>query len=502
MDGDPVERDGSAPSAPVVQYRGYNLVREVVFSTVPSRLLCTPPRVTFQFGIMSPLVRIQDIDQFYEVVSVPEGVVTPDVLGSVRQLDERCELEPMLREVLWDPTETPHGPTEIADILSTKVRVRGKPSFAAFVVKGKSFVNVRSAHIAHQVLRLRQLPGLDLMVLVAVGHIQDSAQRDFVQVARDAGCDYLIVEAIDCARLLVAYEKICSTDGTPYGPEGTCRRGHKQDEGTKLTLRARAGMRYEIPELRDVSHGGAKRLTAKVLVDIHCDREVLREIIRDVTCQVRQSSYCRGELVRNRWGNSQAHVVWLYLGADLQDLSRANWLARTQWIDPCLDQRMRPMELSASEHVDSIAIAWNESYAEMQRFYREHSVDKGRALGQLEPLVAQARAIGSRIADWFDKREDDELDEKTLIERVRAASSDIDTISDRASNLSFPPQDVKDYDRRAQSLFAHLGNMALYYSERGVTIWPMKNRTVLMRYTVNDFRADLRRLEFEREKLH
>ena len=44
--------------------------------------------------------------------------------------------------------------------------------------------------------------------------------------------------------------------------------------------------------------------------------------------------------------------------------------------------------------------------------------------------------------------------------------------------------------------------MALYYSERGVTIWPMKNRTVLMRYTVNDFRADLRRLEFEREKLH
>ena len=451
---------------------------------------------------MSRLVKIQDIDQFYEIVHVPGGVITPDVLGSVRQLDERYNLEPMLREVLWDPTETPHGPTEIADILSTKVRVRGTPSLAAFVVKGKSFVKVRSEHIVHQVIRLRQLPGLALMVLVAVGHIQDNAQRDFIQMARDAECDYLIVDAIDCARLLVAYEKICPTDGTPYGPEGVCSRGHKQDEGIKLTLRVRAGMQYDIPELRDVSHGGARRLTAKVLVDAHYDREMLREIIRDVTCQVRQSSYCRGELVRKRWGDTQAHVVWLFLGADLQDLSSANWLARTQWVDPGLDQRMRPMELSASEYVDSIAIAWSESYEEMRQFYGEHSVDKGRALAQLEPLVAQARAVGSRIADWFDKREGGDLDENTLIARIRAVSSEINMISDAASNLSFPPQDVKDYDTRAQSLFAHLGNMALYYSERGVATWPMKNRTFLMRYTVNDFRADLQRLEFEKEKLH
>ena len=205
-------------------------------------------------------------------------------------------------------------------------------------------------------------------------------------------------------------------------------------------------------------------------MDSHYDREVLREIIRDVTCEVRQSLYCRSVLVRKRWGNSQAHVVWLHLGADLHDFSSANWIARTEWIDPGLDPRMRPMELSASEHVDSIAIAWNDSHAERQRFYREHSVDKGTALAQLEPLVARAREIGSRIAEWFDRHEGGELDEKTLIARVRAASSAIDMIDAQASKLLFPPQDVKDYDGRARSLFAHLGNMALYYSERGVRI--------------------------------
>ena len=129
-------------------------------------------------------------------------------------------------------------------------------------------------------------------------------------------------------------------------------------------------------------------------------------------------------------------------------------------------------------------------------------MDKGRALALLEPLVARARAVGMRIADWCDKRVDGDQDENALIGRIRAVSSEIDMITDAASNLSFPPQDVKAYDRRAQSLFAHLGNMALYYSERGVATWPMKDRMLLMRHTVNDFRADLQRLEFEKEKLH
>ena len=68
--------------------------------------------------------------------------------------------------------------------------------------------------------------------------------------------------------------------------------------------------------------------------------------------------------------------------------------------------------------------------------------------------------------------------------------------------LSFPPQDVRDYDTRAQSLFGHLDNMKLYYSKRGIETWPEKNRTIMMRLTVEDFRSDLERLQFEREKLH
>ena len=109
---------------------------------------------------------------------------------------------------------------------------------------------------------------------------------------------------------------------------------------------------------------------------------------------------------------------------------------------------MRPIELSASEHIDSIAVTWNDSYTSMREFYRSHSTDKGKALDQLEPLVVQATRIGSRISSWFDALENSNLDETTLIARVRIVSSEIDAIADQASNLSFPPQDVRDYYAR------------------------------------------------------
>ena len=452
---------------------------------------------------MGRLIKINDLDQFREIVHVGEDAITRDLRDSVQQLDERRTLEPMLREVLYDPTETPHGPTEIADILTTKVRVRGEQRFAAFVLKGRSFAKVRSKDISHQIIRLRTLPDLGVMVLVAVGHIQDDARRDFIQMAKDANCDYCIVDAIDLARLLVAYEKICPSDGTPFCPDGSCYRGHKQDVGTSLMVRGQRGSHFNIPRSQDVSHGGARRLSATVLVSPDRDRESLREIIREATSQVRESSYHRNDLLGRRWRDSHAHVVWLFLAADLRDAQDVNWLARTQWIDPRLDATMRPLEMSASEYLDSIAVSWNDSYVRMRDFYREHSVDKGGALADLlEPLTLRAGRVGCRIANWFGDFESGNLEEPDLLVRIRAISPEIDAIADKASNLRFPPQDVVDYQNRAQSLISHLNNMALYYSESGVTTWPEKNRTALMRDTVKNFRADLRRLEFEWEKLH
>lgn len=449
---------------------------------------------------MSAPIKPQDVDQFFQVVNIPEGSITPDTLAGVRQLDERRELEPMLRQILFDPGETPHGPTEIADVL-TRVDVRGRRCEAAFVLKGKSYAKVRSTAIAHQLLRLRQLPALGLIVLVAVGDIQDDARRDFEQVAVDTGCDFLVMDAIDCARLLVAYGKICPADGTPLGDDGVCRLGHEHRRGLELRMEVGGDPEYEIAALEDNSHAGARRLSARILVSRFYGRDVLREVIRRATRDVAHDTYHRNELVASHWGGSPAHVVWLFLAADMLDLRTFNWLARSEWIDPALDERRRPMRLRANEYVDEIGVVWEEQYSERRQCYRKNAGSKGEFLGQLNPLVERARVTGGSLCHSFSLMADGAIDEQELIRRVRYATPEIDDISQKSAALPLPPQDANDYDRRAQSAFCWLSNMSLYYSVQGVETWSQSARTSLMKRTVEDFLSDLGRLEFEREKL-
>jgi metal-responsive CopG/Arc/MetJ family transcriptional regulator len=153
-------------------------------------------------------IKIHEIDEFSDIKSIPDRSITDTIISNIKQLDEEQEMEPLIRQILYDPNETPHGSTEIADILTTHLHIRGEKQLAAFVLKGKSFGTVRSRKVTHQFAKLRQIPELDLMVLGAVDNIHNDAKRDFVQCAQDAGCDYLIINCHDLSRLFIAYDFI------------------------------------------------------------------------------------------------------------------------------------------------------------------------------------------------------------------------------------------------------------------------------------------------------
>ncbi len=87
---------------------------------------------------MGTLVTMGRFDNFRQVLKYAPEEVSEEVLTAVRDLDEREELEPFIRTILTDVGDTPHGPAEIADILTHKVSVNGKAGVAAFILKGKS----------------------------------------------------------------------------------------------------------------------------------------------------------------------------------------------------------------------------------------------------------------------------------------------------------------------------------------------------------------------------
>lgn len=174
---------------------------------------------------MKTLLTVEDFDNFRDVRDFPPQVILQTVIDAVRGLDEREELEPYIRSILFDTNETPHGPVEIVDVLTHKVTINKQTGLAAFILKGKSFPTVRPQQVAHQIYRLEKISGLRVAVFGAGGNVLDQAKEQFCATAERLGCQYAIFDAMDLARLLVAYGFLCPRDGEKI-MAGRCKCGY------------------------------------------------------------------------------------------------------------------------------------------------------------------------------------------------------------------------------------------------------------------------------------
>ena len=75
---------------------------------------------------MPTLITVDDIEEFSLARRVPRAAISDAVLAGIKQLDERIQIEPFLRSIISDTTETPHGSTETADIFTPHIHFGGR----------------------------------------------------------------------------------------------------------------------------------------------------------------------------------------------------------------------------------------------------------------------------------------------------------------------------------------------------------------------------------------
>ena len=451
--------------------------------------------------IMARLLRISEIHEFAEVGRIPEAAITDEILSNVTILDERTQLGPWIEDIVHSHDQTPHGPTEIADIISTRVTVGGRPACTALILKGKSLQKVRARDVAHQITRLRRLEGLDLAVFAAVGDIQDDVYDEFIHQARELGCDYLVVTKFDLARLLIAYDKICGEDGLPF-EEGVCPNGHSQRRDLVLNYKVREEARWEVYKLRDLSHGLAKRLSATILTDRHYPEDVLRTIIVEVFQDVKSDPYLRNEMVRAQWDDTPAHVVWIDVGFDVEDINRCNWVCMACWIDPDLDENSRPLWTHVDEVYNGIMIDWNSSYHAMKRFWSEHTGRKHEVIVCVEGILEQVKPIFELLDQAFTAFGQGAVTEQSLKELVQKYWEDADHLYREAGNCPQAPPECMDYREQFQNIMAAFHNLFLLYpSEVFLNERTTENRTWLFNRYLSILKETMPKFEYEREKL-
>jgi len=186
-----------------------------------------------------PLITLLRIDNFHLVRDIRPNHVSDATVSAVRELNEKEDIEPWIQAILHDTNHTPHGPSEVVDILTHKMTVRGEDGLAAFILKGKSFPTVRPKHVSHQIFRLERIADLSFAIFGASGDVLDEVKEQFVSTASRLGCQYGFLDAHDLARLFVAFGYLCPRDGDKIRG-GRCRCGYSPKTRTSNILQQEA----------------------------------------------------------------------------------------------------------------------------------------------------------------------------------------------------------------------------------------------------------------------
>jgi hypothetical protein len=186
-----------------------------------------------------PLITLLRIDNFDRVRDIRPATVSDAAIAAVKALDEATEIEPWIQSILHDTNRTPHGPSEIVDILTHKMTVRGREGMGAFILKGRSFPTVRPRHVSHQIFRLERIADLSFAILAASGDVLDDVKEQFVSTATRLGCEYGFLDAHDLARLFVAFGYLCPRDGERIRG-GRCSCGYSPQTRTSNILQQEA----------------------------------------------------------------------------------------------------------------------------------------------------------------------------------------------------------------------------------------------------------------------
>ncbi len=99
--------------------------------------------------------------------------------------------------------------------------------------------------------------------------------------------------------------------------------------------------RYTLSKTNDVSHGTAKRYSFKAVLNGTFSKADIASIVRQITTEGAGRRYYRSHLVKRRWGDSDAQVVWTFIYPSMDDHANNNPVCRGLWINPSLPQDAR-----------------------------------------------------------------------------------------------------------------------------------------------------------------
>lgn len=154
--------------------------------------------------------------------------------------------------------------------------------------------------------------------------------------------------------------------------------------------------RYETFSEDDQSTGAARRLAHYVKLNARergWNKADIRQVIRQVTVEARNSQYFGSEIVRSRHAGRNADVVWVYVYFDESHRESGAYVARAMWVSEELEPDAAPIEFNGEELSSGLVVEWNDNLDQLLLLLDLSGGSKAEYLAFFQPLMPELRQL-------------------------------------------------------------------------------------------------------------
>ncbi|MDE2745001.1 MAG: DUF4365 domain-containing protein [Chloroflexota bacterium] len=259
--------------------------------------------------------------------------------------------------------------------------------------------------------------------------------------------------------------------------------------------------RYTLSETKDQSHATAKRYSFKAVLNGTFSKAEIASIVRQITTQGAQRRYYRSHRVEQRWGDSDAQVIWSFVYPSMADLANNNFKCRGLWINPGLPERERPTAFQGENVGDGIIVDWNPNYDLMAGLFSEHESTKEEYLRAATPLVQGLEDLIEFFRQALRSLIGAEMTRGAFVRRSQAQLDNAAQIYREVVDMPGAPFECKEVDNLLQQAAGNIDNIPILFSETNEAKWSDERRFYLASEQVNDAATTMQALKYELQKI-
>lgn len=248
-------------------------------------------------------------------------------------------------------------------------------------------------------------------------------------------------------------------------PRSRCLDASALESLGRVAVNLKISRPYSQLSLDDVSHAGAKRYLATVLLNGDFPRDYTESLGRELTKQISLETWTKNPRLKSHFGDRSPDVIWLHICRTVDDSAQCNWLCRTEWISPTLDKQFRPMREDRSIPIGEVGFIWSSTRGVMERFALDRELTKGEAAELFESGVALADSIVEKNRKFLEAFLDKPVPRHPSLSALEAASSEAREHYLSAGDLGYAPLELSELMQRFQSVLASLDNTFTVFTE-------------------------------------